>query len=228
MNTGPSKKDVYTPMIAHLTDENMDLAIDYMEMGLDSFLSEGILKDIPIIGTAWKLGQNVMSIKNLITARNYWVFISELRKDKVTAEKLEEHFFQLNSNPKQLKKELEMLLIYIDRYNEVEKAQYLANIYRCFLKQSVFGIDWETATAFFEILDRVLLQDLSALKTVCTYGTRKEYFNEHSSLLRLSALGLLQYFNGKEEAYGHNKIGLARLTVSGKAFYRTITTSSLI
>ena len=228
MVTEPSNKNFLIQMIAHLMDENMDLSIDYMEMGLDYFLSDGILKDIPLIGTGWKLGQNIMTIRNSITARNYWVFISELRKDKVTAEKLEKHIAQLNSNPQQAKKELEMLLIYIDRYNEVKKAQYLANIYRCFLNQSVAGIDWETATAFFEILDRILLQDLSALKTVCTYGTHKEYFNEHSSLLRLSALGLLQYFNGKEEAYGHNKIGVARLTVSGKAFYRTITTGSLI
>lgn len=216
------------PMIQHLTDNSIDLAQDYIEMGLDSFIDSNLLKDIPIVGTAFKLGKTVLTFRNLIMTRNYYIFISDLRKDQKMDEKLQRHICELKKDPKKMQKEIEMLLIYFERYKEVEKAQYMANIYRGFLNTSVTGIDWDTATVFFEILDRILLQDIRDLERVFRKGTSKEEFNDHSGLLRLSALGLLQYFNGIEEEYGHSKRGLAKVTNEGKRFYRIIKTGAII
>ena len=86
----------------------------------------------------------------------------------------------------------------------------------------------EPSFDFFEILDRLLPSDIDDLKKMVIYGAEAEKFNDHSGLLRLSALGLVQYFNGKEEKYGHNKTGVAKLTVQGKAFYRVITAAKTI
>ncbi len=96
----------------------------------------------------------------------------------------------------------------------------MANIYRCYLNNSVDGIDWNTAVVFFEILDRILLQDLWDLEKVVKNGAGKDNFNDHAGLLRLSACGLLQYSNG--EGYVDDKVKLARLTSQGKLFYRVI------
>lgn len=222
MNDKSLENKLIAPMIGHLTDNGIDLAQDYTEIALDTFLQPGLLKDLPLIGTALKLGQSVLTVKNLIMAKNYYIFISELRKDKKTDEKLQKHIFELEKNPDKLQKELEMLLIYIEQYKEQKKAQYMANIYRCYLDDSVRGIDWETATDFFEILDRILLRDICDLEKMRTEGATKEIFLDHSGLLRLSALGLLQYFNGQEKECGNNKKSLARITGQGKLFYRTI------
>lgn len=224
MNEKSTENKLIAPMIDCLTRNSIDLVQDYTEIALDSFLQPGLLKDVPLIGTALKLGQSVLSFKNLIMARNYYIFISDLRKDKKTDVALQKHIREYERDPKKIQKELEMLLIYMERYKEEEKAQYMANIYRAYLNDSLAGINWETATAFFEILDRILLQDIYDLERVVKNGANKENFNDHSGLLRLSALGLLQYFNGKEEKYGHNKKGLARITVLGKLFYRIIRT----
>lgn len=199
-----------------------------LELALDSFLNQSLLKEIPLVGTVFKLGQSVLTVKNLIMTRNYCVFISDLRKERKTDAEIQKHISDLNDNPKQLQKELEMLLVYLEQYKEVEKAQYMANIYRAYLNCSVAGIDWETATVFFEILDRILLQDICDLKSVVKKGASKDNFNDYSGLLRLSALGLLQYFNGKEEKYWHNKKGLARIISHGKLFYRIIKTGKNI
>lgn len=210
------------PMINHLTGNGIDLAQDYTEIALDSFLNYGLLKDVPLVGTAFKLGQSVLTLRNLIMARNYYIFISELRKNKKIDEELQEHLRELGKDPKKLRKEIEMLLIYIERYQEEEKAQYMANIYCAYLNHTVSGINWDTTVVFLELLDRVLLRDIHDFERVFAGETSSQVFNDHSGLLRLSALGLLQYFNGKEEPYGYNKNGLAKVTCQGKVFYRII------
>lgn len=199
MNENSLENKLIAPMIEHLTGNGIDLMQDYLEIGLDGFLSPNLLKDIPLVGTALKLGQIALTVRNLIMTRNYYVFISDLRKDRKTDIELKKHIQVLNNNPKQLQKELEILLVYLEQYKEVEKAQYMANVYRAYLNCSVGGIEWETAVAFFEILDRILPQDIRSLEQVFMKGVNKEEVNDHSSLLRLSALGLLQYFDGKEE-----------------------------
>lgn len=222
------QNDLLQPMIEQLMGNGIDLTQDYAEMALDYFLDPGILKDIPLVGSVVRAGQVTLMIKNLVMARNYYVFITDLRNDKVTAKRLQKHIDKLQKNPQQLFKELEILLVYIEQYQEAEKARYMANIYRAYLKSSVEGIDWETATVFFEILGRLLPQDIRDLKKMQNIGATKETFSNHAGLLRLSALGLLQYFNGKEEEYGNYKKGLAKITMQGKLFYRIITTSSAI
>ena len=223
--------EILQPMIEQFMANSVDLTLDYAEMALDHFLDFDLLKDVPLLGTVAKAGQATFTIKNLVMARNYYVFITDLRSDHVTTERIYKHTKKLQENPKQLIKELEMLLVYIEKYQEVEKAQYMANIYRAYLRQSVgcaFGIDWKTTTAFFEILDRLLPQDIHDLEKAQIKGATPEMFNDHAGLLRLSALGLLQYFNGKEEEYGYHKKGIARSTMQGKLFYRIIKTSKAI
>ena len=214
------------PMIEHLTGDVIDLTQDYAEMALDTFLQPGMLQDVPVIGTALKLGRSILSIKDLIATRNYYVFISEMRKaaqaDSILQKRIEEHLLTVENDPEKRQKEIEWLLLYIERYKEQEKAKYMANIYRAYLNNPVSGINWETATAFFEILDRILIQDICDFEKVFAKGASSQVFNDNSGLLRLSALGLLQYFNGREEAYGHNKSGLAVVTSQGKLFYSII------
>lgn len=218
----------YEPMKNDLLGIGIDAFTDYGDMALNYFLDETIIGNIPIIGTFVKAVKIGLSIKNLRFAKNYCTFIQKIRNNEKTQKDLEQHVNILNNNPKQMKRELETLIIYLEQYKSVDKIQYMANIYRAFLSCSIGGIQWNQALIFFEILDRLLPSDIDDLKKMVIYGAEAEKFNDHSGLLRLSALGLVQYFNGKEEKYGHNKTGVAKLTVQGKAFYRVITAAKTI
>lgn len=225
------ENELLQPMIEEFIGNSVDLTQDYAEMALDHFFDVDLLKNVPLVGTVVKVWQGALTIKNLIMARNYYIFITNLKGDKVTTKRLNKHMKKLQENPKQLINELEMLLAYIERYKEEEKIQYMANIYRAYLRQSVdslAGIDWEATTAFFEILERLLPQDIYDLEKIQTEGAVKEKFSNHAGLLRLSALGLLQYFNGKEDEYGYHKKGIAKSTIEGKKFYRIIKTGKSI
>lgn len=218
----------YELMKNGLLGSGIDMAKEYAEIALDSLLNEGILKEIPIVGTIFNLGKCGLTIKNLQFTRNYLTFLQEIRNNEKTVMELEKHIEELNNNPKQMEKEMETLLIYLEQYKSVDKIKYMANIYRAFLSPDILKIDWEETLIFFELLDRLLPCDIEDLKKMKTYGARATEFIDHSGLLRLSALGLLQYFNGKEEKYGHNKIGLARMTAQGKTFYSVITAEKAV
>ena len=224
MNNRDNDNAHYESMKNGLLGSGIDMAKEYAEIALDSLLNEGILKEIPIVGTIFNLGKCGLTIKNLQFTRNYLIFLQEVRNNEKTVMELEKHIEELNNNPKQM----ETLLIYLEEYKSVDKIKYMANIYRAFLSPNILKVNWEETLIFFELLDRLLPSDIEDLKKMMTYGARATEFNDHSGLLRLSALGLLQYFNGKEEKYEHNKIGLARITAQGKAFYRVITDAKVV
>ena len=221
INTGDQ---YYDSIISGLLETAVDISIDYGEVALDYFLDDKIIKDIPIIGTLANLGKCIISIKNLQFAKNYYTFIQLIRNNKKTVEELEKHIKCLNNNPKQMKKEIDTLLIYLEEYKNSDKIQYMSNIYRAFLSPGILAIDWNQTLIYFEILGRLLPDDIETLKRIAVYGAQAREFSDHSGALRLSALGLVQYFNGKEVNCGHNKYRIAKLTMEGKRFYRTITT----
>ena len=221
INTGDQ---YYDSIISGLLETAVDTSIDYGEVALDYFLDDKIIKDIPIIGTLANLGKCIISIKNLQFAKNYYTFIRLIRNNKKTVEELEKHIKCLNNNPKQMKKEIDTLLIYLEEYKNSDKIQYMSNIYRAFLSPEILAIDWNQTLIYFEILGRLLPDDIETLKRIAVYGAQAREFSDHSGVLRLFALGLVQYFNGKEVNCGHNKYRIAKLTMEGKRFYRTITT----
>ena len=221
INTGDQ---YYDSIISGLLETAVDTSIDYGEVALDYFLDDKIIKDIPIIGTLVNLGKCIISIKSLQFAKNYYTFIQLVRNNKKTVEELEKHIKCFNNNPKQMKKEIDTLLIYLEEYKNSDKIQYMSNIYRAFLSPEILAIDWNQTLIYFEILGRLLPDDIETLKRIAVYGAQAREFSEHSGVLRLSALGLVQYFNGKEVNCGHNKYRIAKLTMEGKRFYRTITT----
>lgn len=72
MKSRELENQLIEPMVEHLIGNGIDLAEDYTEIALDSFLNSDLLKDVPLVGTALKLGQSVLTVRNLIMARNYY------------------------------------------------------------------------------------------------------------------------------------------------------------
>lgn len=219
------EKELLKPSLNNFLETSVDLSVDYAETALDYFCDTELIKNVPIIGTLIGLGKLAFSINTCNMLRNYCTFLAKVKEKNISVEALEKHKRELENNPKQMQRELEILLVYLDKYKESEKAKYMGNIYLAFLNNSPFGINWDQATIFFEILDRILISDIEDLKKMMHEGAHSKNFNDHSGLLRLSALGLIQYFNGVEETFGHNKTGLAKITSQGKLFYRVITTA---
>ncbi len=112
-----------------MLDATIDTIEDIAEIGLDSLLNEGVIKDIPIVGALFRIGKGVSSVKDAITAKRILIFTQQLRKNNIDGNKLQKHIEKLNDDPKKFNKELEIILDYIDKQAGYIKAKILVNFY---------------------------------------------------------------------------------------------------
>lgn len=73
-----------------LFNSSKDVISDYLEIGIDSLMNEGILKEIPIVNTivgVLKIGKNVHD-RNLL--KQTLTFINEFNNNKISHDKLKQ------------------------------------------------------------------------------------------------------------------------------------------
>ena len=169
-----------------LKSESVGCITELAEVGLDSILEEGVLKDLPIISTAvaiYKIGDSIKDRHNL---KKLMVFLNEINKGIVDEQKRQEYQQKFQSNDGFRNQEIEYLLVLIDRYISYDKPQMLAKLYLAYLD----GIlTWEEVTMYSEIIDRFIYGDLELLKEGNQYSISVDYIPD--ALLRLISLGLM-------------------------------------
>lgn len=167
-----------------LTEEISGITGEYVELGLDALVEDGLFKDIPIVSTAvavYRIGKSIRErhhIAKLIS------FLNEINKGAADEEKREEYREKFAGNEKFRNQELEYILILIDRYIGFDKPQLLAKLYLAYLDGE---IQWVEFTQYAEVLDRLLPGDIYLGKDGFKYAR-----NKMDSQQRLAALGLLQ------------------------------------
>ena len=93
---------------------------------------------------------------------------------------------KITDNPKKRNKELEWVLILIDRYLHDNKPSLLAKLYLSYLDEK---ITWNDFTKYAEVIDRFLPGDCETLLSANTYKTERDINTD--SIQRLIALGLV-------------------------------------
>lgn len=167
--------------------EAVDPVIDYLELGLDSVLEDGLLKDVPVVSTVVALYKIGNSLKERHNLKKLYIFINEINKGVVSKEKLFKYKQKFESNEKYRNQEIEYLLVLLDRYVNYDKPQMLAKIYLAYLDGL---IDWIELTMYAEVIDRFLVLDCDTLVSESEkFTTFRNVGSE--SILRLVALGLM-------------------------------------
>ena len=86
-----------------LFDDSKDIIEDYLEIGIDSIIDNGILKEIPIVKTivgVLKVGKNVHD-RNLL--KQTLVFINEFNRNEIRQDKIEEYKKRIENDSKNVK-----------------------------------------------------------------------------------------------------------------------------
>lgn len=85
-------QEIIKPFESSLFDKNIkDIGIDMFEVGIDSLLQEGPLKDIPIVGTVVKAGQFVYNLYDRNLLNQTLVFIQQFNANTIDPEKLRKY-----------------------------------------------------------------------------------------------------------------------------------------
>lgn len=165
-----------------------EFAGEAIEFTLDTCVGEdGILKDIPFVGTALKLCNITSKVQEKYSFYKLKAFIREINAGTASPEELEERKQKFLSKAEFRQQELEYILILIDRYVSFDKATMLAKLYLAYLDGIII---WEEFTMYAEVIDRFLLLDCRTLVSeATTFHTLRD--GSADIILRLVALGLM-------------------------------------
>lgn len=169
-----------------LTENTADCVSELAEIALDSQFDEGILKEIPFISVAfslYRIGNSIYEINNL---KKLATFLDEINNCITSEEKRSCYISKFSTNEKFRNKELEYLLILIERYIGYERPKMLARIYVAYLDGL---INWLTFLQYSEVIDRLLPGDFDLLKSASSYETIQDLKTD--SILRLIGMGLV-------------------------------------
>ncbi len=195
-----------------ISSKTLDLSVDTAEVVLDSFMDDGILKEIPIVKYAVSAYKIVDDLKGRYFIRKLREFIVSFNSNLATSDEVERRKAKILS--KNRDSELAYITILIDRYLDFKKPDILAKIYLAYLDNKIC---WDEFCAYSEIVDKLLLNDLSYLVANPTVTTKNNIVPPE--LLRLSAVG---FMNGYQNNSPFESDGRGGIGILGSSFNRVI------
>lgn len=200
-----------------LFNNSKEVLEDYIEVGIDSFINDGILKDIPIVNTivaVLKVGKNVHD-RNLL--KQTLTFIKEFNSENMSKDKLIAYKSTIENNPKKCEEELGRVLILLNSYVDREKSIMLARLYKSYMTKE---INWKEFCEYSETINRIYIQDIEILNKIYEGKVISDSDVENYRLDRLSSVGLIHIgFEGMLVTEDGQNEGMSEY---GKKFTRII------
>lgn len=140
-----------------------DIAEDYTEIGIDIFIENDLIKEIPIIKTLvniFKIGKNIRD-KNLL--KQTLIFMQEFNKDNIEEEKLKKYKNEIENDRKKCEEELERVLWLLNSFIDKEKSIMLSRFFKEYVRQT---ITWDEFCEYSEIINRLFVQDIKILREI--------------------------------------------------------------
>ena len=166
-----------------------DLGIEFAELGIDSILSDGVLKDIPIVGTIVGVGKLAHNVHDRNLLRQTLTFIKEFNRSSINSGKIEKYRKKLHDSPQKLEEELGRVLILLDQNVDTIKSTFEARFYVAYVDEK---ISWDTFCELCDITDRLFISDIANLREA--YENKGVTINAGISYKhdRLNSVGLLE------------------------------------
>lgn len=112
-----------------LNAELRDVGKDVAEVFVDSFLTDGVLREIPIVRSVIGLAKAGISVRDRLFLEKVLKVLSPL--GRYSNEQRQEFLGSLN--PDELKKATQCLILYIDRLDSIDKAGMLGKVFEAYL-----------------------------------------------------------------------------------------------
>ncbi len=195
-----------------ISTKALDLSVDTAEIVLDSYLSDGVLKEIPIVKYAVSAYKIVDDLKGRFFIRKLQKFITSFNLGLTSQEDVEKRKAIVLS--KNRDSELAYITIIIDHYLDFNKPDILAKLYLAYLDDKT---SWDEFCAYSEVLDKLLINDLHYLISNQRCTTKNNQVS--SELLRLVGVGLM---NGFQNDSAFEDDGHGGIAIFGGSFNRII------
>lgn len=123
-----------------LISNNFDNALDYAEIGLDAFVSNDILKEIPIVKTVVGVVKSGLKVKEIFFAKKILTFLKEFHSGKLPKDKFNKFQQEFTTDEKYRAKVMEQIMVFNDNFLQIEKSKVYANLFAAHLNE-LYGWD---------------------------------------------------------------------------------------
>ena len=172
-----------------LFNDSNDVISDYLELGVDSFISDGILKEIPIVKSivsVLRIGKNIHD-RNLL--KQTLTFINEFNNNNISIEKLNRYREGIENDDKKCEEELGRVLLLLNSYIDKEKSIMLAKLFKAYINME---INWNKFCEYSEIINRLFIQDFDLLRKIYySQVNDTSNINDIYRVERLNSLGVI-------------------------------------
>jgi hypothetical protein len=151
----------------------IEIGADILEVAADQLLSDGILKDIPVFGTAVKLAGIGKTINDRIFLAKVHKFIFALPKIDQNQRRMFAHNMSVDEKLRQ--KLGETIILILDRFEDLEKPEILAKIFAALINEK---INLEQFRRLANAVDLAFVDDLKKFSAMTqhTYMERDEFY----------------------------------------------------
>ncbi len=186
-----------------LQHKSLELATELAEVGIDQLLSDGLLKEFPVLGTAVRLASLGLGVRDALFIRKVARFLRELALNGTHHEQpVQSGETFAMCTPEQAKRVGEAIALILDRMNDVDKPVILAQVFKAFARGK---ISFEQFRRLANSVDIAFVDDLRALARM--NGGRTSDSSAYLESLQSSGLtALSQTGTPVTSAYGESSV----------------------
>lgn len=160
-----NEEDVEISLIRSIaTSDLRDVAVDLAEIALDSVLEEGLAKDIPVVGTLYKVYKSALTVRDKLLLKKILLFLSTLHTIPLDQR---ESFLKDIESDNQSQKIGETLLLLLEKHDSMSKPQILAKVFAGYVKGF---IDYFTFLQLARAIDQLQIEELVKLESYYEKG----------------------------------------------------------
>lgn len=187
-NLIPSMKEtLFDPVAGNMSDALIEIG----EVGLDAVLQDGLLKDVPILGSIAALCKTGVNLRERNLIRQTAKFITSFNDKSIDQDKLESYRKSIEDDPQRAEKELGRVILLLDRILEEQQAVILGRFYNAYVKGA---IPWDKFVELTEVNVRMFLSDFDELDSLARNPVKQaEEVSDRRiyRIQRLESLGLI-------------------------------------
>lgn len=139
----------------------LDLTMDYLEMGLDSFIENEFVKEIPVIKSIFGILRGGLKIREIHFAKKFLVFLKQYHGSQLSEVKKSEFVKKFNSDIKYRNSVVELLIVINERFIYAEKSKLLGNLFAAHVNEC---INWNEFTTLSSCLEKLELSSITLFK----------------------------------------------------------------
>lgn len=201
-------------------DSLADGVANIAEVGIDSIMSDGLLKDIPIVNLLLNASRTFKAIHERNLLKNTALFLDAVNSQKIDDKKVQAYKKKL-LNEKTAERELGRVIVLLDQYVDNIKAQMLGRLLCQYIDRDY---SWDKFCELSDILNRLFLDDMPFLYSIFGSDGRQAIYHIYKipyNIKRLESIGLVELF-GEYSSFGDRLLlsenMFAELTDNGLLF----------